>query len=310
MKRIHIGIDENGLGARLGPLIVTAVAAHIDHDGAKQASAVDRSTFDHVLDDSKRLVSHKDIRLGEAWARAIVGPEVASPAVFLERVGLEDRQTSTRLCPSHVETQCWSAEGEVFTASSELVDEVTGILRKLAAQGVEVCLVRSSWACTRVLNRELAEQRHRFIVDLHSMERLMLEIRRLVGVPIEAMCGKVGGIADYPKFFGPLAGRLHTTLEQTRERSSYEFAGLGRVTFEQDADARDALVMIASLVGKYVRELFMSRIARRYQASFDHERAPSGYHDPVTEQFVEASAILRKSRRVPFDCFERRRGGD
>jgi ribonuclease HII len=309
VKRIHIGIDENGLGARLGPLIVTAVAARIRPSGTKRGD-VDRAAIDHLLDDSKRLVSHKDVRLGEAWARAIVGPLVTTPAAFLEQVGLGARSDWTQLCPSHVQAQCWGTEGEGFTAPDELVEEIQQTLMQLSAQGVELCLLRSCWSCTRVLNRELSEHRHRFIVDLHSMERLILEVRGAFGVPVDAICGKVGGIADYPKFFGPLAGRLYTTLEQSRVRSSYEFAQLGRVTFEQDADARDALVMIASLVGKYLRELFMARIARRYQTNGGGERSPSGYHDPVTEQFVEASTVLRKSRRVPFDCFERRRGDD
>jgi len=33
---------------------------------------------------------------------------------------------------------------------------------------------------------------------------------------VEAVCGKVGGIAEYSKFFGPLSGRLHAILEEGR----------------------------------------------------------------------------------------------
>jgi hypothetical protein len=64
--------------------------------------------------------------------------------------------------------------------------------------------------------------------------------------------------------------------------------------------------MLASLVGKYVRELFMSRIAGHYPGD-DEAPRPSGYHDPVTARFVERTALVRKRRRLPDRCFERER---
>ena len=66
-------------------------------------------------------------------------------------------------------------------------------------------------------------------------------------------------MSDYSRFFGPLAGRLHVVLERRPSQSSYHFPGLGRVCFVRDADAHDPLVMLASLVGKYVRELLMRK---------------------------------------------------
>lgn len=309
MERAYIGIDENGLGAQLGPLVVTAVAATVDASQGQCRNARIPARFAHLLDDSKRLVSHKDVRLGEAWARAIVGPSVELPATLLERIGLDPIATSMSHCPRHMQQQCWNVRNEAFTAPSELIAEVQTCLSHLRAQGLAVCMIRSSWSCTRIINDKLATGVHRFLLDLHSMERLVLHIREQLGKRVDAVCGKVGGIADYPRYFGPLGGHLFTVVEQQRQRSSYEFANLGRISFEQDADANDALVMIASLIGKYVRELFMARIARHYEAAADDVR-PSGYHDPVTGRFIEATAILRKTRRVPFDCFERRRAND
>jgi hypothetical protein len=188
-----------------------------------------------------------------------------------------------------------------------MVREVEDCVSSIREQGLDLCLVRSTWICTRALNDELAQGRHRFVMDLHGMERLVLAIHEECNGLVDAVCGKVGGIADYPRFFGPLSGRLHSVVEQNKARSCYEFARLGRVSFEQDADAKDTLVMIASLIGKYIRELFMARVARRYANGTTVKHLPSGYHDPVTNQFVEATTGLRKSRRVPFDCFERRR---
>jgi len=73
----------------------------------------------------------------------------------------------------------------------------------------------------------------------------------------------------------------------------------------RDADARDPLVMLASLVGKWVRELLMARVSDWY--SVDRSERPSGYHDPETARFVDATALVRRERRVPDICFERAR---
>jgi ribonuclease HII len=117
-------------------------------------------------------------------------------------------------------------------------------------------------------------------------------------------------MGDYSKFFGPLSGYLHAVLEQGRGRSAYRFPGLGEVHFVRDADASDPLVMLASLVGKYVRELLMNRVARFYVADHEPDARPSGYHDPHTARFVQATALLRLQRSVPNGCFERARDLD
>jgi len=68
----RVGIDENGLGPRLGPLIVTAVLADANEAGARQLKRKLPSSLAKDLDDSKVLVSNKNASLGEAWARAVV----------------------------------------------------------------------------------------------------------------------------------------------------------------------------------------------------------------------------------------------
>ena len=103
----------------------------------------------------------------------------------------------------------------------------------------------------------------------------------------------------------------------TRERSGYRFPELGEVYFVKDADSKDALVMMASLVGKYVRELLMTRIWRYYATPKSQAQAEdtsdtdeltrpvSGYNDPRTGSFVTASQLLRQKRRIPSACFQR-----
>ena len=114
---------------------------------------------------------------------------------------------------------------------------------------------------------------------------------RRAGADLEVICGKVGGYARYSDAFGPLAGRLHAIIEEGAKRSAYSFPGLGTIAFVRDADENHLLVSMASLVGKWIRELMMARIVRHYGHA-DSALAASGYHDPVTDRFVLATALV------------------
>lgn len=304
----RIGVDENGLGAQLGPLVVTAVLARLDQRGHRTLSRKLPARIRADLDDSKRLVSHTDVRIAEAWAR-VLSPGAHAPSALLDQILLEGRDVLTAPCPNHVRGQCWNTLGEEFEAGDELLDRIDGHARALAERGIVVTCVKTAVLCTRRLNEARDRGINRFVSDLHAMERLVLELRKVAGTNIRAICGKVGGIGDYSRFFGPLSGHLHTVLERGAARSAYLFPNLGELHFVRDADATDPLVMLASLVGKYVRELLMARVARFYP-KVEGEPAPSGYHDPVSRRFVESSALVRRDRGVPDQCFERARDLD
>jgi ribonuclease HII len=302
----RIGVDENGLGSRLGPLVVTAVLARIDGDGEKVLSRKLPRSLRSSLDDSKRLVSHADVRLGEAWARELAPGDAATPGELFESLSLEGGSVLRKPCPAHAEAQCWNAERETFEAEPALLRKVARHRALLRTRGVELVTVKTSVICTDSLNRARTAGRNRFVVDLHAMETLVLALRRVAQVDVRAVCGKVGGIAEYSRFFGPLGGWLHNVLGEEAARSHYRFPGVGELAFVRDADASDPLVMLASLVGKYVRELFMARIASHYLPKAEEPR-PSGYHDPVTARFVDRTALVRKRRKMPDRCFERER---
>ncbi len=304
--RYRIGVDENGLGSRLGPLVVTAVLARVDAAGARALERRVPKRLRSAVDDSKRLMSHTDVGLGEAWARELAAPDTGGPAQLFERISLEGSAKLREPCPKSAAPQCWSGSKEAFEATPAEQRRVARHRTLLAKRGIELVGVRTSVVCTERLNVGRRAGKNRFVMDLHAMESLVIALRREVGCDVHAVCGKVGSMGEYSRFFGPLGGHLHAIVDEGRKRSAYRFPGLGELVFLRDADGTDALVMLASLVGKYVRELFMRRIASHYPAPEDAPR-PSGYHDPVTAGFVARTALVRKRRGVPEACFERER---
>jgi ribonuclease HII len=306
-KTFRIGVDENGLGARLGPLVVTAVLARVTEQGSRVLSRRPPKRLAVDLGDSKQLMSHKDFALGEAWARALTGRRAEAPKDLFETLSLEGPPALRAHCPSHVEEQCWSPAGDAFVAEQADIDRISRHASWWAERGVTIEAVRCSVICTKRLNDSKNSGGNRFISDLHAMERLVLELHGLAGTEITAICGKVGGMGDYSSFFGPLSMRLHAVISRTKAVSAYHFPGLGELHFVRDADAKDSLVMLASIIGKYVRELLMARVSGYYRRSDDTLEAVSGYHDPVTSRFVKATSLVRKQQRIPDGCFERAR---
>jgi hypothetical protein len=215
-----------------------------------------------------------------------------------------------RPCPEAHAEQCWSTLGEELTADPKLVLTLEKDLAKLESQGVDVLRASCVITCARRLNEGVARRLSRFDVDLHCMERLALDVREREGCDVVAICGKVGGFDRYPPAFGPLGGRLHTVLSEGRGRSEYALPGLGRIAFVRDADDSHLLVSMASLVGKWVRDLLMARIVRHHRAYDPELPDASGYHDPVTTRFIERTRLVRGARALPDDCFTRRALGN
>jgi ribonuclease HII len=310
----RIGIDENGLGPRLGPLIVTAVVAETaDTAGRARAEGRPRGAMRARLGDSKRLVAFGDTALGEAWARAIARrmglPEPAEPEALVRALSLDTPEALRSPCPREHEDQCWSTSGEAFQADPKLVAKVERDLVKLEEQGVDVRRAACVVTCTRRLNEGIARGLTRFHVDLHAMERLALDARERACADVVATCGKVGGFDRYAPAFGPMSGRLHAVAQEGRARSEYVVPGFGRIAFVRDADDKHLLVCMASLVGKWLRDLLMARIVRYHRERDADLPNASGYHDPVTSRFVESTRLARKHRGLPDDCFERRAWG-
>jgi ribonuclease HII len=318
-SQVSVGIDENGLGPRLGPLVVTAVVATTCGEGRKRVEKRPRGRAAGRLGDSKKLVAYGDTALGDAWARAIARrmglTGATSPQALVTALSLDPPDALRSLCPTGArqerhERQCWSTETEAFVAEEALVASVEKDLARLAARGIDVTRAAVVVTCTRRLNDAVERGLSRFDVDLHAMERLALDARARAGRDVVATCGKVGGYNTYPPAFGPLSGRLHAVVVEGRARSEYSIPGLGRIAFVRDADDRHMLVSMASLVGKWTRDLLMNRIVRYHR---EHDPAlpdASGYHDPVTARFVEATRLVRRRRALPDDCFERRACGD
>ena len=121
------------------------------------------------------------------------------------------------------------------------------------------------------------------------------------------LCGKVMNLTYYSPRLA-LASRF-PLLEraESRNESTYHLQDLGRLRFVLDGDRIHPPVGLASMFGKYVRELFMRSLNAFFRHRFPGQEPVSGYGDPLTGRLIRRARPLLESESIPETCFLRER---
>lgn len=305
-----IGIDENGLGPRLGPLVATAVAIEAPtYDAKKLARALLRRGYT----DSKDVCASQAMADGEAKALAIVacaGREVPTDFDALVRaVSLQGEGWLRAPCPTRGHEPCWGAAVTLprWATAEQVAEETHALERLLERHQVRLRTVRSSILCASRLNEHIGAGTSKSRIDLRAFEDLAVALVGEAGREARIVCGRVGMLKFYEPVFGPLSNYLCAPLEESDHRSAYRLPRLGEIEFTVSADRTHPPVALASLVGKLVREGFVERMNEFYDVRVQGLRRASGYHDPVTAEFIDRTANARRDAAIPDRCFERAR---
>lgn len=303
-RSVHIGVDENGLGPRLGPMIVTAVRATVDGELTNVTTRAAKLGFG----DSKALGSHGVMAALETRVLGVLDRHLGMNFRSLDALvnGLCIR-TSAELrehCPGGAAPEVCFGTDIALPAFGGSVTDGLALADSLAATGLKLTAVGFVSVCAGKLNHEAGRGRSRFDLDLEAMIDLVSVLRRGVDEDITAVCGKVGGRKSYIAAVDRL-GALPEVITERPEQSVYRVRGVGQVAFVRDADASDVTVGLASMIGKYLRELMVERQHRWYSARVAGLRPASGYHDPVTAKYVLATLEVRERDGIVDRCFER-----
>jgi ribonuclease HII len=302
---ILLGADENGLGPVLGPMVTTAITLEVARYDRARLLATGQALG---VDDSKNTAGFRKMAASEALSLAlceqVFGEVPESVDRFLDLLGFHDTVALRARCPSGSAPQCWQTPLALPCFGGEIAAG-RAVIEGLLARGIRVRRAQSAVACAGELNARLAAGVSRVELDLELMELLVLDAREAAGEELTAICGMVGGIRSYPEKMRHLGAKGVRKLPSTKGSLRYAVDSVGEVRFEIDADARHLPVALASMLGKYVRELWMERQNRFYQGHDPSLPAVSGYHDPRTRGLIRDTSALRKRLGVTRDCFER-----
>jgi ribonuclease HII len=301
-----VGIDENGLGPLLGPLVVTAAAF--------ETPRYDRDTFWRAVkdilpaDDSKKLFSRNSIKSAERATLSWLG------AFGIEAVSHED--LAARICPAPPfalpadEPDCtWCAPGRsplpLWTTAAD-GDASVEARKSCARSDIRPAMVRSFSVCPGIYNAATADgTMNKFQLDFQLMMELVKTLcaQSASDGELLVLCGKVGSTRYYGPWLEAAGFGAWSVEEEEREISSYRVPGIGKISFIRDGDGIHLPVAVASMVGKYLRELAMYDINCRL--ALPGVRSASGYRDKVTKEFVVRTEDRRRELQLEDGCFLR-----
>lgn len=300
-----VGIDEAGYGPLLGPLVVSATAFDVPLAVLKAvADPADGPDLWKLLSGAvQRRASKRDARLAVADSKKLHGKGGGKHGVLLlERAALAFmmqvgempaglRDWLRGVCPqvlSHLGEYPWYAGTDVplpLDCSADAVRLQSNALgRSLSEAGVRF---RGAWV--EVLpegqfNHQIAATRNKAVVLFGRTTRLIQRVADTVGPqPLRVWVDRQGGRVGYRR---PLMSAFEDAqleiLEESPDRSGYR---LNRrpapmvVRFVKEGESHHLPVALASIISKYVRELFMVCFNRYWCSQVAGLRPTAGYYE-------------------------------
>jgi hypothetical protein len=311
---IVLGIDEAGYGPLLGPLVVAGSAFRVaDGTGVEDfagrlASALEDARL--VVGDSKRVFGGAhDLATLETPVLAMLA---ASGAVLGDLDGLLG---AVGVDPGVRGEAPWYGRGAApfpVAARRTSVDEGAARVRDaLAAEGIEFVGLAASVVPERRLNGLLDscnKAEALFGVGASIFDRLAA--RRAAGEEMTAVFDRQGGRHYYATVLQrrwPQA--LAWPLAESASRSDYRVhfpEGAAFVRFEVEADGTSPHVGLASMLAKYLREVFMGLFNAHFATLCPGVAPTAGYVEDGRRWLAETRAA-RAAAGVPDSDLVRRR---
>ncbi len=314
------GIDENGLGPFLGPLIITSFERENPYfqKGKVEDS---KSIFSRKERDFSKIeqIFFKYIQYVDAFepekigSDKIISDKIISNAVSLSK--LFDKSFFSddikKMCPlgaegpyimcfSDIKLPVWCGEENEFSKEDKEYNnnkEDKGKVR-----------IRLAILCPGILSRYVQKLGSKF-----SANAFFISILAIKSSADLVLCGKSGFKKSYfrelnmaCKYLGYDAQLEECMVEEDIEKSIYYLGGK-TIIFERDADTKYEEVATASLIGKYVREICMLSITRFISHDAKFPNSGYGKKDKLREKLVQPiiSKLSQIGYSLPINCIER-----
>ena len=299
---IVVGMDEAGLSPVLGPLVLSAVAMSVPDDRAGQslwdllAPAVCRKPASKsavAIDDSKKLYSAssrrglKPLERGVLAALASAGHHPTGVKQLLEIVAPE---TASQLAGYP-----WYAQDERdLPRRADATDVVLAgnALRKAMGDiGAHLAGIRSEPILVGQFNRLVSATRNKATTLFDLASRLLVWAWRYTAKgAVSVHVDRLGGRQRYGPGLQRVFDGCELKIEDETDRHSAYVIASGprrmRVSFSVGGDSQQLPIALASMLSKYLRELFMESLNAFWAAHVGDLKRTSGYHTDG-KQFVE-----------------------
>jgi hypothetical protein len=266
------------------------------------------------IGDSKVVSGFQDMAGAEilvnGLARLLAGKPLKTADDFLRWVTLTPFEN---LCPAPSHSPCYTRDWDLplFAPPDGFAERVDDLARafeqRFQERGRSVTSVKSNIYCPFRYNAYFAHkpEARKSHLNFSAFEEVISHFHDTLGEQALFLCGKVMNLKYYTKYFEYLTAFDVLSKEETHLISQYALKGLGDIWFVHDGDRLDLPIALASIFGKYVRELYVFRVNRFFQNVFSDLKPASGYNDRVTKALIARAKPALADLSVDPSCFQR-----
>jgi ribonuclease HII len=307
-----LGIDEAGYGPNLGPFVMSAVACQVPDALADSClwqalSSSVRRSGDGKRKDPRVLVD--DSKVVYSSAKGLAGLERGLFGL-LRMSALALDELLLNLCPddrAELVEEAWYTGQTVLPAEADPADleQLRDQLgRTCESVGVQRWLVWSKVVCPARFNTLVDRAGSKGFILADAFSRLLHRgfSSTAGGELLSVFVDKQGGRNSYSSQIQHALERgMVVPVEESMSKSVYQVLGLQRqvkLTFQPRADQEHFCVALASMVSKYLRELFMGEFNRFWQGHVPGLKPTAGYPGDAP-RFLEAIRPAAANLRIP-----------
>ncbi|HPO52223.1 MAG TPA: hypothetical protein PK165_05275 [bacterium] len=269
---LYLGIDENGYGPIMGPLVVTGISGTGDNE-----------TWPEDIFDSKRLFSSRSsFSKIEKIALSIFKIAYARfPFTYNELF------EQTFECINITSGICWKNFPEIpfSTDKKDIEIYATNLHNFLNKNNIRLVAIHSQVLCVKEFNNLCRKNLKKDFINYLMFEKIILKHQKDYN-HIAVKAGKIGGRNHYEKFLNNGFCNWEICCKKEDKKVSEYLVNKDskqiRLSFLNNIESVSFLGVLAGIYGKYIRELFMIAINK----SLCTERFISGYRDAYTRQLV------------------------
>ncbi len=302
---LYCGIDEAGLGPILGPLVTSAVAFRVidaapgddvnlwDRLTAAVATKPGRKESRLAIGDSKKLFKRKLAKglaplergvLGSLLVKVATDPAPSDlPATLADLLNVVSPGATdlARTYPWYTDCQL-PLPLHADTMGLELAANALRV--SMRQQGVELLLMRAEPIFTREFNRRVDVTDNKAAVTTELTTRRILDLYTTLPYPhLNIVVDRQGGRTHYreilQRVFDGCQMKIHG---ESPERSAYTLTTTENrivdITFRTKAENHSLPVALASMLSKYLRELFMELFNEFWTARIEGLAPTAGYY--------------------------------
>lgn len=286
---LYLGIDENGYGPLMGPLIATGIAGTSDLESA---------WLKDISDSKKIFTKHDRIKTIEKISLSLfkIVFNKLPESVFELFEKTEDSKCSYG-------SICWEKMPEIPVNNfKDEIDNYTQYLYEFCEKkGISIKSIQSEVLCVKEFNQLCRKNLKKDYINFLQFKKI-IEKNQDFHQEILVKAGKIGGRKNYQSFLKKTMSEweIETAKEDFNISEYLLKKGINKIIlrFVKDVEERSFLAVLAGIYGKYVRELIMTAINN----SIGTKRFVSGYRDRFTAEFIKSF----QEQNLPFkDCIIR-----